>query len=86
MVAQDQLFRLGDGGVRLALVILDDELHVHAAELAAVLIQIKLEAVGHVLADLGEDAGHRRDEADAQFFGIGRRGQTETERQTTAHH
>ena len=32
------------------------------------LVEIHLEAVDHVLADLGKDAGHRRDEADAQFF------------------
>ena len=46
--------------------------------------EIKLEAVHHVLADLGKDAGHRRDVADAQFFGVGRGGQPETEGQATA--
>ena len=70
LVLQDQLLGLGDGGVRLALVVLDDELHVGAAEFAAVLVEIHLEAVDHVLADLGEDAGRRRDEADAQVFGL----------------
>ena len=56
--------------VGLGLVVLDDELHVHAAELAAVLVEIHLEAVDHVLADLGKDAGHRRDETDAQIVGL----------------
>ena len=84
LVLQDQLLGLGDAGVRLALVVLDDELHVHAAELVAVLVEIQLEAVDHVLADLGKDAGHRRDVADAQFFRAGGRGQTEAERKTAA--
>ena len=84
LVLQDQLLGLGDAGVRLALVVLDDELHVGAAELAAVFVEIELEAVDHVLADLGEDAGRRRDEADAQFFRAGRRGRSKTERQTAA--
>ena len=56
------------------------QLHVGAAELAAMLVEIKLKAVDHVLADLGEDAGHRRDETDAQFFRLRRRSERRTER------
>ena len=33
------------------------------------LVEVHLEAVDHVLADLGEDAGGRREEADAQLLG-----------------
>ena len=68
LVRQDELVGLGDAGVRLALVVLDDQGHFGAAELALVLVQIHLEAVLHVGAELREDAGLRRDEADAQFF------------------
>ena len=66
-------------------IVLDDELHVHAAELAAVFVEIELEAVHHVLADLGKDAGHRRDVADAQFFGdLAGAVETEAEGKTAA--
>ena len=68
LVRQDELVGLGDAGVRLALVVFDDQGHLGAAELAVVLVQIHLEAVLHVGAELREDAGLRRDEADAQFF------------------
>ena len=64
--------------------VFDDERHVHAAELVIVFREIKLEAIHHVLADLGKDAGHRRDVTDAQFLSIGLRGQTQTEGKTTA--
>ncbi len=65
-----------------ALLVLDDELHVHAAKFVVLLVEIHLEAVDHVLADLGEQAGHRRNEAEAQFFR--RRGGAETEAQRRA--
>ena len=68
VILQDQLLRLGDAGIGLALVVLDDELDIHAAELVVVFGEIELEAVHHILADLGEDAGDRRDVSDAQFF------------------
>src|SRR5262249_17966488 len=85
LVLQDQLLGFGDAGVGLALIVLDDEFHVHTAELAAVFVKVHLEAVDHVLADLREDARHRRDVADAQLFGAGRGGQAEAEGKTTAH-
>jgi len=68
LVVEDQLLGLGNAEIGLGLVVLDDEFHVGAAQLAAVLLEIHIEAVAHVLADLGEQAGHRRDEAEAQFF------------------
>ena len=74
LVLQDQLLGLGDAGVRLGLIVLDDEFDVHPAKLAAMFVKVHLEAVDHILADLGEDAGHRRDVTDAQFFGAGLRG------------
>ena len=72
LVLQDELLRLGHVDVGLALIVLDDELHLHAAEHALVLVQIELEAVEHVGADGGVEAGARRQEADAQFL-LGRR-------------
>jgi hypothetical protein len=85
LVLQDQFLGFGDAGVGFALIVLDDEFHVHAAELAAMFVEVHLEAVDHVLADLREDARHRRDVADAQFFGAGGGGQAEAEGKTTAH-
>ena len=58
--------------VGLGLVVLEDELDVGAAELVAVLVEIKLEAVVHVLADLREEAGHRRNETEAELLGLRR--------------
>ena len=72
-VLQNQLLGFGDTEVGLGLVVLEDELDVHAAELVAVLIEIHLEAVDHIFADLGEQAGHRRNETDAQLFRLRRR-------------
>ena len=70
---QHQLLGLGHAEVGLGLVVLDDQLDVGAAELVAVFVQIHLEAVDHILADLGEQARHRRDESDAQLFRLRRR-------------
>ena len=56
-----------------ALVVLDDELHLDAAEFAVVLVQIHLEAVDHVGAELREDAGARRQETDVQLLRARRR-------------
>jgi hypothetical protein len=75
LVGQDQLVGAGDGGVRLALAVLDDQGHLGAAEHAVVLVQIHLEAVLHVGAELREDAGLRRDESDAEIVGVCRRGE-----------
>ncbi|MEJ2379068.1 MAG: branched-chain amino acid ABC transporter permease [Pseudolabrys sp.] len=80
------LMGLGDRGGGLALIVLDDELDVGAAQLAAVLVEIHLEAVAHVLADLGKDAGHRRDEADTQFLGLGRRCHAQAEHEAAQEH
>jgi hypothetical protein len=68
LVLQDELLRLGDIDVGLALVVLDDEGNLGAAELSIVLVQIHLEAVDHIGAELGEDAGARRKETDAQLL------------------
>ena len=73
LVLQDELLRLGDVDVGLALVVLDDEGNLGAAEHSVVLIQIQLEAVDHVGAELREDARARRQEADAQVFRLRRR-------------
>ena len=82
LVLQDELLRLGDGGVRLALLVFDDELDVGAAELVVLFVEIHLEAVDHVLADLGEDTGGRREIADPYFFGL--RGCRDAERHGAA--
>ena len=44
-----------------------------AAEVALDLVEVHLEAVDHVLADLSEDAGGRRHIADAKLLGGVRR-------------
>ncbi len=81
LVLKNQFLCFGDAEVGLGLVVLEDELDVHAAELVAVLVEIELETVVHVLADLREQAGHRRNEADAQFFRLRRRRKTRPEQQ-----
>ena len=43
------------------------------AEVAVDVVKVELEAIDHVFADLGEDAGGRRHVADAQFLGGVRR-------------
>ena len=85
LVLQDQLFCLRDAGIGFALVVLDNERHVHSAELIVMLRQIELEAVDHVFANLCKNAGHRRDIADAQLLRVSLGGQTETQGKTTAH-
>ncbi len=60
-------------GVGLGLIVLDDEFHFGAGEVAFDFVEIHLEALDHVFADLGKAAGHGRDEADAQFFRLRRR-------------
>ena len=84
LVLQDQLADLGHRGVRLALLVLDDEPDLHPAEVALDLVEIHLEAVDHVLADLGEDAGRRREEADAQFLLLLRAGGGGSDRERAA--
>ena len=81
LVRQDELVGLGDAGVRLALIVLEDHRHLGAAELALVLVQIHLEAVEHVDAELRENAGARRDEADAQLLRRRRRAERSTAQQ-----
>ena len=73
LVLQDELFGLGDRGVGLGLLVLDDELHFRPAEVVLDVVEVHLEAIDHILADLGKDAGGRRHKADAQFLGVVRR-------------
>jgi hypothetical protein len=68
LVLAHELLRLPHADRGLAFLVLDDEGHLGAAELALVLVEIQLEAVLHVLADLRKDAGHRRQEPDAQLL------------------
>jgi hypothetical protein len=68
IVRQDELVGLGDAGVRPTLIIFDDQGHLGPAKLAPVLVQVHLETVLHVNAELRENAGLRRDETNAQFF------------------
>ena len=72
VIFKDKLLRLGHRGIGLALAVLDDQIDLGAGEVAADFVEIHLKAVGHVGADLGERTGHRRDQADAQFFLRGR--------------
>src|SRR5262252_4399472 len=65
LVLQDELLGPGDGGVRLGLFVLHDELHFRPAEVAVDVVKVELEAIDHILADLGEDAGGRRHISDA---------------------
>jgi len=56
--------RLVERGRRIALVVLDEHLDLPAGDLAADLGEVELVAVHHVLADLREGAGERREESD----------------------
>jgi len=73
LVVADQLAVLGDGGGRVALGVLLDQLDLAAARLVSDLLERQLEPVEHVLAGLGEDAGERAEIADADRFGGRRR-------------
>src|SRR6185437_11925009 len=84
LVLEHQFLGFRDRGIQLASRILDDEFDGGAAELALVLIQIHLEAIDHVLADLGEYAGHRRNEPDTQFIGLGRGAHAQAEHEAAA--
>jgi hypothetical protein len=64
LVLQDQLLGPGDVGVGLGLVILDDQLHIRAGEVALGCVEIYVEAIDRVLADLGEETGHGHDHAE----------------------
>ena len=85
LVLQDEFLGLGDGDVALALLVLDDELDVHAAKLVAVLLEVEQEAIAHVDAGLREAAGERREIADAELFRAGGSGQAEADRDRSAH-
>ena len=85
LVLQDEFLGLGDGDVALALLVLDDELDVHAAKLVAVLLEVEQEAIAHVDAGLREAAGERREIADAELFRAGGSGQAEADRDRRAH-
>ena len=88
VIFEDQLLGLGHRGIRLGLAVLDDEVDLGAGEVAVDLVEVHFEAVGHVGADLGERAGHRRDQADAQFFlsGRGRKSRRKRETGSDQHH
>ncbi len=85
LVLQDEFLGLGDGDVALALLVLDDELDVHAAKLVAVLLEVEQEAITHVDAGLREAAGEGREIADAEFFRAGGSGQAEADRDRRAY-
>jgi hypothetical protein len=68
IVLARQLLGLAHADRRLAFLVLDDEGDLRAGEISLLLVQVHLEAVLHVLADLGEDPGHRREEADFQLL------------------
>ena len=60
----DQAPHLGEGAGGLGVGVLDDDLHLAARDLVAHLFPEEVEAVGHVLAGLGEVAGERTEVAD----------------------
>ena len=64
LVLLDELARLVERGRRVALAVLDDELERPPRRDAADLVQVQLGAVHHVLADLREGAGERREHAE----------------------
>jgi hypothetical protein len=71
LVLLDHLACLVERGGRVALVVLDDQLDLASADLAADLVEIELGAVDHVLADLRERAGERREHADLDRAALG---------------
>ena len=76
LVAVDQRLGLADGDVGLEFVVLDEQLDLAAAELAAHVLDRELEAVAELLAEHGRRARQRGDDADFQLVlraGCGRR-------------
>ena len=83
LVLEREFFSLADSDWRLRFRILHNELHLGAREVTADLVQVKLEAVAHILADLGETTCQWRQEADAQFLrGARRLAHAHSQRQT----
>ena len=64
LVGLDQLLGLLHADFGLDLVVLVDHLDRQAADLAAVMVEGELERVAHVVADRGDRAAERADEAD----------------------
>src|SRR5947207_3157715 len=76
----DEAPYLGEARGGLALVVLDDELHVPPRELTALLVEEELEAVDHVPPVGGEEAGLGHHEPDLDRAFLGRAGADDGER------
>ena len=68
LAALDEAAHLADRDIGLQLVVDDGDLHRHAAELAAVLVDRELEAVANLLAEGRRRPGQHADHADLQRF------------------
>src|SRR5262249_8550441 len=77
LVLENQFLHFGDAGIRLALLVLDDEFHLRAGEIALYFVEIHLKAINHILADLREYASRWREKTDAQLFGAQARAKSE---------
>jgi len=71
LVALDELVGVVDGLARLALVVDLEVLHLAAAELAALLLHVQLEALLDHVAERGIGAGGRQHEADLERRRLG---------------
>src|SRR5256712_3740257 len=73
LVLLDELPRLGEGGRRVPLRVLHDQLDLPPAHLGADPVQVELGAVQHVLAQRRRGAGERRQETDLDGPALRRR-------------
>src|SRR5262249_10092047 len=74
VVLVDELARLGERRLRVALGVLDDELDLSAGHGAVDLVEVQLGTVEHVLAERRGGAGQRRQEADLDRAALRPRG------------
>ncbi len=76
LVVLDNLAHLGDGVLGFRFGVLHEELHLHAAQLSAGLLQIQLEALYHLLGAFRDKACKRYRQTDPKF--LRRRGSRHT--------
>ena len=68
LVVLNQLAHLGERHFGLGLGVLDDEVDLEPAELSALLLEIKLETLDHLLGAFGHETRKRHRQANAQLL------------------